>query len=130
MGSRRQLKQQIQGLLTDLGPSHRDVATTLQRVGIRGVPKNPEGCAVALYLGAVLGSDSRVQSVAVGSNCLKASTTPSTPFYFHGTMLVPVPKPVGQFIAAFDDGRYPELVRERPAHQVSSGNDQVSSGSD
>lgn len=77
------------------------------------MPRNPEGCAIALYLGAVLGADSQVQSVVVGTNCLKASTRSSTPFYFYGTMLVPVPKPVGQFITAFDEGCYPELARDR-----------------
>ena len=95
----------------------------MRRAGIRAVPKNPEGCAIALYLGAVLGADSRMESVAVGSNCLKASTKQSTPFsLFHGTMLIPVPKAVGQFIAAFDEGCYPELVRDEPAHRVASDN--------
>jgi hypothetical protein len=113
MNSRKQLKKQIGHLLADLGTSHGEVAASLQRAGIRGVPRNPGGCAIALYLGAVLGTDSRIQSVTVGTNCLKASTLQSTPFYFYGTMLVPVPKPVGQFIAAFDEGCYPELVREQ-----------------
>jgi hypothetical protein len=123
MDSRRQLKQQIRDLLADLGGSHREVAACMRRAGIRAVPKNPEGCAIALYLGAVLGADSRMESVSVGSNCLKASTKQSTPFsLFHGTMLIPVPKAVGQFIAAFDEGCYPELVRDEPAHRVASDN--------
>ncbi|HEX4244691.1 MAG TPA: hypothetical protein VHY77_03915 [Acidimicrobiales bacterium] len=111
MNGRRQLRKQIGHLLADLGTSHDEVAASLQRAGVRAVPRNPGGCAIALYLGAVLGTDSRIHSITVGTNCLKASTLQSTPFYFYGTMLVPVPKPVGQFITAFDEGRYPELVR-------------------
>lgn len=112
MTSRRQLTRQIRNLLSELGSSHQEVAATLHQAGIRAVPKHPDSCAVAMYLGAVLGADSRIQSVTVGSNCLKAATLQATPFYFYGTMLIPVPKPVGQFIAAFDEGLYPELVRE------------------
>lgn len=112
VSGRRQLRKQISHLLAGLGADHREVAATLQRAGIRGVPRNPGGCAIALYLGAVLGADSRIHSVTVGTNCLKASTLKSTPFYFfYGTMLLPVPKPVGQFITAFDEGCYPELTR-------------------
>jgi hypothetical protein len=110
--SRRQLTRQIRSLLSELGSSHQEVAATLHRAGIRAVPKHPDSCAVAMYLGAILGADSRIQSVTVGSNCLKAATMSATPFYFYGTMLIPVPKAVGQFIAAFDEGLYPELVRE------------------
>jgi hypothetical protein len=113
--SRRQLTRQIRSLLADLGSTHQEVASTLHRAGIRAVPKQPDNCAVAMYLGAVLGADSRIHSVTVGSNCLKAATKQATPFYFYGTMLIPVPKAVGQFIAAFDEGRYPELVREDAA---------------
>jgi hypothetical protein len=113
--SRRQLTRQIRSLLSDLGSSHQEVAATLLRAGIRAVPKQPDNCAVAMYLGAVLGADSRIQSVTVGSNCLKAATKQATPFYFYGTMLIPVPKAVGQFIAAFDEGCYPELIREDAA---------------
>lgn len=115
MTSRRQLTRQIRSLLSDLGGSPHEVAATLHRAGIRAVPKQPDACAVAMYLGAVLGADSRIQSVTVGSNCLKAATRQTAPFYFYGTMLIPVPKAVGQFIAAFDDGRYPELIREDAA---------------
>jgi hypothetical protein len=71
MTGRRQLKRQIQDVLAELGSSRAEAAESLHNSGVHTVPKDPQCCAVAVYLNAVLGADLRVASVLVHSHSVQ-----------------------------------------------------------
>ncbi len=111
----RQLKKQTGALLADLGDSADEVAESLWTAGVNGVRQNNRSCAVALYMHALMGSDPRIRSVAVGHCALQISVAAPPEFRPAGRLLVQLPKPVRQFVAAFDAGQYPMMVRDQPA---------------
>jgi hypothetical protein len=130
MSDHRQLKRQVRGLLSGLGTGQDEVADSLHRAGVSGVPKDNRSCAVALYVGAVMGSDPRIRSIRVGhcSVLIDIATVDTAvdlgavgtegiataaPCAWRpaGRMLVQLPKPVRQFVAAFDARRYPAVTR-------------------
>jgi hypothetical protein len=117
----RQLKKQTGTLLADLGDSADGVAESLRTAGVNGVRQNNRSCAVALYVQALMGSDPRIRSVAVGHCALQISVAAPPEFRPAGRLLVQLPKPVRQFVAAFDAGRYPMVVREQPVGPPVSG---------
>jgi hypothetical protein len=112
MSHLRQLRRQTTTLLDGLGTSPDAVATSLQAAGVQGVPKNNRSCAVALYLNVVMGPDTRIRSVTVGHCSLLINLVKPTDLRPAGRLLVQLPKPVRQFIAAFDAQRYPAVTRE------------------
>lgn len=114
MSELRQLKRQSRALLTELGSSADEVSESLQAAGVRGVPRNNRSCAVAVYLTALMGSDPRVRSVNVGHCAVLIETAASPGFRPTGRLLVQLPKPVRQFVAAFDALEYPAVIRESP----------------
>jgi hypothetical protein len=115
MSHLRQLKKQTNGLLVGLGTSAEEVASSLDQVGIEGIPKSNRSCAIALYLTAVIGGEPVVRSVAVGPCSLVINLISPDDLRPAGRLLVQLPKPVRQFIAAFDSGRFPGLERQPPA---------------
>jgi hypothetical protein len=120
MSDRRQLKKQTRSLLHGLGSSADEVAQSLEATGVRGVPKNNRGCAVAVYLSALIGSDPRVRSVKVGHCSLfidMASPSNARPA---GRLQVQLPKPVRHFVAAFDARAYPDVIRQQGGTQAST----------
>jgi len=132
MSDQRQLKRQVRGLLGGLGSCEDEVAQSLQRAGVHGVPKDNRSCAVALYVGAVMASDPRIRSIKVGHCSLLIDmaavdsatietggidTGTSPAWRPAGRMLVQLPKPVRQFVAAFDARRYPAVTREQAQGQ-------------
>lgn len=115
MSHLRQLKKHSTELLTHLGDSPEEVAASLEQAGVHGVPGSNRSCAVALYVGALMGAHPRVRSVAVGQCSLLVNlVTPD--LRPGGRLLVQLPKPVRQFVAEFDAGHYPGL--NRPPHAV------------
>jgi hypothetical protein len=110
----RQLKKQTWALLADLGDSADVVAESLQAAGVNGVRQNNRSCAVARYVDVLMGADPRIRSVAVGHCALQISVAAPPDFRPAGRLLVQLPKPVRQFVAAFDAGQYPMIVREQP----------------
>ena len=126
MSDLRRLKKQTNGLLAELGRSPEEVAASLGRVGIEGVPKSNRSCAVALYLMAVMGGEPVVRSVTVGPCSLVINLIGPKNDRPGGRLLVQLPKPVRRFVAAFDAGHFPGMVRdkpmaERPRATVSAG---------
>jgi len=110
MSHLRQIKRKTNGLLAELGDSPDKVAETLRVTGVRGVPRDNRSCAVALYLSALVGSEPRIRSVAVGHcsltiNLVAPDSRPA------GRLQVQLPKPVRRFVAAFDARQYPMVVR-------------------
>ncbi len=115
MSDLRQLKRQTRTLLTGLGTSPDEVFESLQAAGVNGVPKDNRGCAVARYLTVLMGSDPRVRAVHVGHCSLLIDTAAPPEFRPTGRLLVQLPKPVRQFVAAFDARCYPDIVQEPAA---------------
>jgi hypothetical protein len=113
MGHQRQLKLQTRALLTGLGTGPDEVAESLLAAGVSGVPMDNRRCAVALYVSALMGGDPRVRSVNVGRCSLLLDTAAPPEFHPSGRLLVQLPKPVRQFVAAFDTRHYPEVIRIR-----------------
>jgi hypothetical protein len=115
MSDRRQLKKQTRSLLHGLGSSADEVAGSLEAAGVRGVPKNNRGCAIAVYLSALMGSDPRVRSVKVGHCSLFIDMTSPGTARPAGRLQVQLPKPVRHFVAAFDARAYPGVTRQQPS---------------
>jgi hypothetical protein len=100
-------KRNTIGLLTSLGNTADAVAASLEAAGVRGVSANPRGCAVAVYLGAVIGADPQVRSVKVG----RAEVVITPKRWWGRSIVVPIPPPAREFVVAFDAGRFPKLLR-------------------
>jgi hypothetical protein len=115
MSDLRQLKRQTRTLLTELGATPDEVFESLNAAGVNGVPKDNRSCAVARYLTALMGSDPRVRAVNVGHCSLLIDTAAPPEFRPTGRLLVQLPKPVRQFVAAFDARRYPAIIQEQAA---------------
>jgi hypothetical protein len=107
----RQLKAQVEQLLAGLGNSPGQVAASLCQEGVWGIPNDARSCAVASYLGAVLGADPRVRSLTTGQSLVKVVVDGPVAFLPPAVARVRLPQPVRQFIAAFDQGMFPMLVR-------------------
>lgn len=114
MSDLRLLKKRTNGLLAGLGTSADEVARSLGQAGIEGIPRSNRSCAVALYVTAVMGGEPAVRSVAVGPCSLVINLVDRDDARPAGRLLVQLPKPVRQFVAAFDAGRFPGVQRERP----------------
>ena len=113
MSDLRQLKKQTRALLTGLGTCPDEVAESLKAAGVHGVPKDNRSCAIALYLTALMGSDPRIRSINVGHCSLLIATAAPPEFRPAGRLLVQLPKPVRQFVAAFDARHYPTITRKQ-----------------
>lgn len=114
MSDLRRLKKQTNGLLAELGRSSEEVAASLHEVGIEGVPKSNRSCAIALYLQAVMGGEPEVRAVVVGPCSLVIQLIGPRDGRPGGRLLVQLPKPVRRFVAAFDAGQFPGMVRDKP----------------
>lgn len=105
---RKDLGRAVYSLLDDLGREPNEVAASLKGYGIRGQRGSSTDCAVARYLGAVVGGDPSVQSIVVRVQSVRLRSGHK---WNLGTR-VKVPTAVSRFICAFDQGRYPDLLGE------------------
>jgi hypothetical protein len=113
MSHLRRLKKQTSSLLVGLGDNPNEVAASLEAAAVRGVPKDNRSCAVAVYLNSLMGAEPSIRSITVGHcslvvNLVGPDQRPA------GRLLVQLPKPIRQFVAAFDQWRYPTVVRGCP----------------
>lgn len=106
IAERRALRAQTRQLLTALGDDADTVATSLATEGVRGQARSGEGCAIALYMTAIVGADHRVSSVIVTSTRLGVKPQSR----WSPVIVVRLPRAVRQFISAFDGGRFPHLL--------------------
>lgn len=88
-------------LLEDLGDTADEVALNLERLGITGIPQNQECCAIARYL-TDQGFTSAVVIIDEWRDGLEVLAS--------GWAGVPAPDAVAEFVAAFDQGKYPALI--------------------
>ena len=111
MGDLRAIKRRVGSLLGELGRSPDEVADSLRRAGVQGVPRSNASCAVAVYATALLRADPRIRSVAVGPCTLVLTLTRDDGIRPGGRLVVQLPKAVRGFVHDFDAQAYPEVVR-------------------
>jgi hypothetical protein len=105
MDTRRAIRRSVRNFGQSLGPTPQAVASTLDRWSVRGVPKDPGGCAIARCLQAILMTEEAVKEVSVGDRTIRVTRRRG-----RFPVIIRMPKPVWQFVWAFDVGCYPELV--------------------
>ena len=111
MSDLRQIKKRAGDLLAGLGRDPDEVAASLRDAGVRGDPRSNTSCAVALYTAAVLRTDPRIRSVAVGPCTLVLTLDRPDDARPGGKLTVQLPKAVRGFVAGFDAHAYPEVLR-------------------
>lgn len=111
MGDLRQIKKHALALLESLGRSPDEVADSLRVAGVHGVPRSNSSCAIALYTAALMRTDPRIRSVAVGPCSLVITLVHPTDSRPGGRLAVQLPKPVRGFVAGFDAQQFPEVIR-------------------
>ena len=113
---RRQIEQRVTSLLQSLGDDADAVAATLAWEGVTGFRSQSRNCAIARYLGAVVGADPGVGVITVTQTAVCISGI----HWWSPKVRRSLPHAIRQFIIGFDTGRYPQLVapgseRARPA---------------
>ncbi len=93
--------------MVSLGETTQQIATSLERSGVRATPRNPSDCAIAVFLGAVLASDFRVGSVYVTGS--KVMLTPAKSW--QRLVTIRLSAPLCEFISSFDLDTFPQLMR-------------------
>lgn len=109
LGGRRALRHAVAGLIDGLGPTPDDIAGSLAEQGVRGIPGNKEGCALACFLRAVVGADPAAVEVAVQRRTVVIRTSRWRP-----SVRIPLPTQAKVFVDAFDARFYPNLVVREP----------------
>jgi hypothetical protein len=120
MVGNRQLKTQIHEVLVQLGGCRTEVAEALSNSGVRAVPQDPQNCALAVYLKAVLGGDQRVSSVLVRRRDVEVLVDERKLYRVAHRVRISLPQPIRDFIVAFDVSAYPALLRETTTQDVPS----------
>jgi hypothetical protein len=114
IAERRALRAQTRQLLTSLGDDADQVAASLAAEGVRGTAHSAQGCAIAVYMSAVVAADHRVGSVIVTGTRIGVKPEPR----WSPLIVVPLPRAVRRFVSAFDAEKFPHLLspeRPRPA---------------
>lgn len=100
------VRHSVRSLLDELGHTEAEVSQSLRDAGVSGTRGDPRECAIARYLGAVVGAEPGISGVSVGRTVLWLSRRGMRP-----AVRVTLPVPVRRFVAAFDAGVHPELER-------------------
>ncbi len=103
--NRRALRRDIRQLSASLGATPETVASNLMGHDMRGIPRNQTRCPLARYLAIMLRSAGPPFDIFVSDRSVHARR----PSGWH-SMVVRLPPPVLEFMAAFDNGAYPELI--------------------
>jgi hypothetical protein len=104
---RRDLRENALALLASLGDTTQQIATSLERSGVRATPRNPSDCALAVFLGAVLASDPRIRSVYVTGYVVMLCPAQ----WWHPDVRITLSAPLRHFVSSFDRGSFPQLMR-------------------
>jgi hypothetical protein len=111
MGDLRQIKKRAGALLDELGHDPDEVAASLHAAGVRGDPRSNSSCAIAVYTAALMRTDPRIRSVAVGPCTLVLTLAHPDGGRPGGTLTVQLPKAVRGFVTGFDAQQYPDVIR-------------------
>lgn len=104
---RRQLEADTRVLLSSLGDDPVQIAATLDAFGVRATPGDPWGCAIAVFLHALLSGERGVASISVTNTEVRLN--PPTPWRRSAHVLLS--DPLRQFVSSFDVEGFPALVR-------------------
>jgi hypothetical protein len=122
--SRRWFQSETRVLLSSLGDDPSLIASKLETLGVRATPRDPHGCAVAVFLHAALAGDPAIASVSVTDK----EVVLKIPRRWRRSVRVGLPGPLRHFIKSFDAGMFPALVHadgesgsRTPVHQASPG---------
>jgi hypothetical protein len=107
---RASLREDAAGLLGELGGTASEVAATLCSVGLHDRTSSASQCAVARYLHAVMGPDSRVKRAHVRKNWLVVTTTER----WRPGIWLRLPPPVREFMASPGAAGPPEGTEDPP----------------
>jgi hypothetical protein len=107
--SRQQVKADVKMLFASAGDSPGQVASYLGAMGVRGVRLDPGRCAIAVFLHAVLCSDHDIGSIEVTDRYLLIRGSS----WWRRSIYLELPPPVRAFVASFDVGEFPTLVRDQ-----------------
>jgi hypothetical protein len=88
-----------------LGTTPKEVASKLAAYGVAGRQGDAANCAIARYMGAIIGTEPGVRAISVFDRSIRVTLTPG-----HLPVVVRLPRPIAKFVRAFDSGCYPELV--------------------
>ena len=103
---RQELRHQVADLLRSLGDDPRRVADQLRAEGAVGTPGNVKDCAIARYLAAVVGADTRIRCLKVTNRSVVLTTERSC-----RPLRVRLTRPLQEFVVRFDHCLHPELIR-------------------
>lgn len=106
--SRTELRDHVLLALASLGDDASGVAERLRDDGVRADPGDGGDCPVAMCLSAFVAGHDEVRSLHVTGKCVIIRFMKVRPFQ----LLVSLPVAVRSFVAEFDRGDYPELIRE------------------
>jgi hypothetical protein len=81
------------------------VASNLAALRVVGKPKHSTECAIARYLGAIVGAERCVKTISVSDRSVQITLNGR-----RVPLRVRLPKAVCKFIQAFDSGCYPGLI--------------------
>ena len=93
---RRRLAEEARTILSELGTSADEVATSFVKCGIRARAENSSSDLLAFYLNAVMGADSRVHSIEVAGHWAQIRTGRSQ------AVVIELPEAVSGFMFMFD----------------------------
>ena len=110
----RSLRKETRALLESLGNSPSSVAGSLATLGITGAQRDSGSCVITGFLSAIVGAERRVGRIEVFRRVVVVTRRRPQRW-----TIVRLPETVRLFVAAFDSGLYPSLVRT--AEQPPSG---------
>ena len=106
---RKELRDRVAEMLRTLGGDPEEVSRQLELASVRGTPRDPQDCAIALFLTAILGADPAVRTLKVFNDRVVVFPTQR----WLGQIVVRLSEPLRLFVADFDRDRYPQLTRKK-----------------
>jgi hypothetical protein len=108
MGTRQSLRKSVEAVLRHLGHDSRQVAKSLEIVGVRGSPRDSARCPLAQYLSVLIGSHASVRSVDVETSYVIVRKVEG----FWRSVTIPLPDELREFVFRFDAGDFPQLIED------------------
>jgi hypothetical protein len=104
---RRDVRESTRTVLASLGETSAQIAASLDRSGVRAMPRDPNDCAIAVFLNAVLAVHPDVRAVRVlGTEVMLCPER-----WWHPVVRVSLSTPLRHFVSSFDLGSFPQLIR-------------------
>jgi hypothetical protein len=88
-----------------LGTTPTEVASNLAALHVVGQPGDAANCAIARYMGAIIGTEHYVRAISVFDRSIRVTLLAG-----YLPVIVRLSRPIAKFVRAFDSGCYPDLV--------------------